>query len=263
MAQEAKTALVTGASSGIGAAFARRLAGEGYDVVLVARRQERLEALADEIGKAHSVKAEVLAADLAKAADVERVEERIRACSALEMLVNNAGFGTVGFFADVDLRKHLDMIHVHVLASVRFTHAALSGMIARKRGAVINVSSGAAYLAMPNAVTYCATKMFLVTFAEALAKELANTGVRVQTVCPGFTYTEFHDTPEFTDFSRDDVSKGLWMSADDVVGESLTALDAGRVICIPGRKNRLFLGLQRSPLGPLLLRILAKKRWEK
>jgi len=263
MAQEAKTALVTGASSGIGAAFARRLAADGYAVVLVARRQERLEALADELGKAQSVKAEVLPADLSKPADVERVEERIRACPALEMLVNNAGFGTMGFFADVELRKHLDMIHVHVLASVRFTHAALSGMIARHRGAVINVSSGAAYLAMPNAATYCATKMYLVTFAEALAKELANTGVRVQTVCPGFTYTEFHDTPEFTDFSRDDVSKGLWMSAEDVVGESLTALDAGRVVCIPGRKNRLLIGLQRSPLGPLLLRALAKKRWEK
>lgn len=263
MAQQAKTALVTGASSGIGAAYARRLAADGCDIVLVARRQERLEALADELKKAHSVKAEVLPADLSKPADVERVEQRIAACAALDMLVNNAGFGTMGFFADVDLRKHLDMIHVHVLASVRFTHAALSGMIARRRGAVINVSSGAAYLAMPNAVTYCATKMYLVTFAEALAKELEDTGVRVQTVCPGFTYTEFHDTPEFEKFNRTDIAKGLWMSADDVVGESLSGLEAGRVICIPGRKNRLLMALQRSPLGPLLLRALAKKRWEK
>jgi len=263
MTQEPKRALITGASSGIGAAFARRLAADGHDVVLVARRQERLEALAAEIAQAHSVEAEALAADLSKPDDVARVEERIRALPALDVLVNNAGFGTVGFFADVDVQKHLDMIHVHVLAAVRFTHAALPGMKARKRGDVINVSSGAAYLAMPNAVTYCATKMYLVTFAQALAKELTGTGVRVQTLCPGFTYTEFHDTPEFEQFSRDDVSKGLWMSAEDVVAESLDALDAGRVVHIPGRKNRLLIGLQRSPLGPLLLRALAKKRWEK
>ena len=262
MTNETRTALITGASSGIGAAFARRLAADGCGIVLVARRREKMQALAEELARKHSVTTELLVADLSKPDDVEQVAERIRALPSLDVLINNAGFGTTGFFADVDVAKHLDMINVHVIASVRLTHAALPGMIARKRGSIINVSSGAAFLAMPNAVTYCATKMYLVTFAEALAKELANTGVRVQTLCPGFTYTEFHDTPEFAKFNRADVAKGLWMTADDVVKESLAALDANRVVLIPGRRNRFLIGLQRSPIGPLLLRALAKKRWE-
>ena len=263
MSNKTKTALITGASSGIGAAFARLLAANGHDLMLVARRQAKLQALAEELVQKHSVRVEVLVADLSKSSEAESIEERIRALPGLDILVNNAGFGTMGFFSEVGLAKHLDMIGVHVIASVRLTHAALPGMIARKRGGIINVSSGSAYLAMPNAVTYCATKRYLITFAEGLAKELTNTGVRVLTVCPGFTYTEFHDTPEFQNFNRSDVAKGLWMSAEDVVKESLAALDSGRSVFIPGRKNRLLLGLQRTPLGPILLRMLAKKRWKK
>ena len=263
MSNNTKTALITGASSGIGAAFARLLAANGYLPMLVARRQAKLQALAEELAQKHSVTAEVLVADLSEPHDVASIEERIRALPCLDMLVNNAGFGTMGFFAQVDLDKHLEMINVHVIANVRLTHAALPGMIARKRGGIINVSSGSAYLAMPNAVTYCATKRYLITFAEGLAKELTNTGVRVLTVCPGFTYTEFHDTQEFQNFNRTDIAKGLWMSADDVVKESLAALDSGRPVFIPGRRNRLLLGLQRTLLGPILLSMLAKKRWKK
>lgn len=262
MTEERETGLVTGASSGIGAAFARRLAADGYNLVLVARREERLQALADEVREQHSVTAEALAADLSKPADVDRVEERIRTLPSLGMLINNAGFGTTGYFADVDLDKHLDMIHVHVTASVRLTRAALAGMLSRRKGCIINVSSLAARLAMQNAVTYCATKAFLITFSEALAKELIDTGVLVQVLCPGFTYTGFHDTPEFKDFERSQVSKGLWMSAEAVVAESMEALDKNRVICVPGRKNRMLMALQRSPLAPLLLWALARKRWE-
>ncbi|MCX5768780.1 MAG: SDR family oxidoreductase [Candidatus Hydrogenedentes bacterium] len=263
MAGELKTALITGASSGIGAAFASILAQQEYNLLLVARRQAKLEALAGELAGNHGVTADILVADLAQPGDVERVEQKIRLMPRLDMLVNNAGFGTMGHFADVELAKHLDMIHVHVIAAVRFTHAALPGMIARKHGDIINVSSGSAYLAMPNAVTYCSSKMYLITFAEALAKELEGTGVRVQTLCPGFTYTEFHDTPEFQDFKRTDISKGLWMNAEDVARESLAALDSNRAVFIPGRKNRLLIGLSRTRLGPILLGALAKKRWKK
>ncbi len=257
-----KTALITGASSGIGAAFARTAAARGYDLILVARRQERLEALAEECRKAHGVDTEVLAADLAKPEDVAQLVKKIAGLPSLELLVNNAGFGTTGHFADVDLDKHLDMLQVHVTATMRFTHAALEGMIARRKGGIVNVSSLSAFLAMPNAVTYCATKMWLVTFSQALAKELAGTGVHVQVLCPGFTYTEFHDTPEFAKFKRTDVSTGLWMPAADVVNESMAALEADRVVCIPGRKNRLLMALNRSPLGPLLVWMLARKRYE-
>ncbi len=262
MASESKTALITGASSGIGAEFARRLAADGYDLVLVARRRDKLEALASELREKHDAVAEILVADLANAGDVDRIEHLIAGRPSMAMVVNNAGFGTVGHFHDVDLAKHLDMIQVHVTASVRFTHAAINTMLKRRRGAVINVSSMAAYLAMPNAVTYCATKMYLVTFCQGLAKELEGSGVQVQVLCPGFTYTEFHDTPEFKNFNRDDVSKGLWMKAEDVVSESMRALADGTVVCIPGRKNRAMMALNRSIIGPLLVRLLAKKRWE-
>lgn len=262
MIAQRKRALITGASSGIGAAFARELAARGYDVILVARRRERLTALAEECQKRHGLTAEVLAADLACAEDVEQVRKRIAETPALDLLVNDAGFGTTGYFADVDLAKHRDMIRVHVTASVCLAHAALPGMKARRQGSIINVSSLAAYLAMPNAVTYCATKMFLITFSQALAKELAGTGVRVQVLCPGFTYTEFHDTPEFAKFKRSDVSAGLWMSAEDVVRESLGALETGGVVCVPGRKNRLLMALRRTPLGAPLLWLLARKRWQ-
>ena len=257
-----KTALITGASSGIGAAFARELAARGYDLILVARREDRLAALAEECRKNRGVAAEVLAADLAKPDDVERIAKRITETPSIELLVNNAGFGTTGFFGDVDLAKHRDMIQVQLTASLCLAHAALPNMLARRKGSVINVASMAAYLAMPNAVTYCTTKMGLITFSQALAKELAGTGVRSQVLCPGFTYTEFHDTAEFAKFSRSDVSAGLWMSAEDVVKESIAALDTGRVVCIPGRKNRLLMALHRSPLGPLLIWALARKRWQ-
>lgn len=262
MAAGKKTALITGASSGIGAEFARITAARGYDLILVARRQERLGALADECREAYGTDTEVLAADLATPDDVTRIVEKIEAHPSLELLVNNAGFGTTGHFADVALEKHLDMLHVHITATMRLTHAALKGMLARRSGGIVNVSSLSAYLAMPNAVTYCTTKMGLITFSQALAKELTNTGVHVQALCPGFTYTEFHDTPEFAKFNRADVSAGLWMPAADVVNESLAALESGTVVCIPGRKNRLLIKLNRSVLGPFLVWLLARKRYE-
>lgn len=259
---DSKTALITGASSGIGAAFARQLAARGYDLVLVARRKEKLDALAEELRKDRKIGVEVLLADLAKPSDVERVEAHIRDLSGLALLINSAGFGTTGPFAEVDAAKHADMIQVHVVAAARLTRAALPGMLARKQGAVINVSSLMAFLPMHNAVTYCGTKAFLVTFTQALAKELEGAGVRAQVLCPGFTYTEFHDTPEFKQFDRASVSKTLWMTADDVVAESLAALEAGRVLCIPGRKNRLLMAFSRSPVGRLVVWLLARKRWK-
>jgi uncharacterized protein len=262
MTGERKTALVTGASSGIGASYARALAGSGHDLILVARREDRLTALAEEYRKKHNVVVDVLPADLAKSEDVDQLAKRIADSPTLELLINNAGFGTTGSFTNVDWAKHRDMVQVHVTASLSLTHAALPGMIARRKGGIINVSSMAAYLAMPNAVTYCATKMCLITFSQALAKELQNTGVHVQVLCPGFTYTEFHDTPEFEEFKRSDVSAGLWMSADDVVKESIDALKTGRVVFMPGRKNRLLMALHRSPLGTILVWALARKRWQ-
>jgi uncharacterized protein len=252
---EPGTALITGASSGIGAAYARRLAVEGYDLILVARREERLQALADKLNKQHHVAAEALVADLSNAEDVARVEARIAACDTLSVLVNNAGFGTAGHFADIDVQKQLDMIHVHVIASVRLSRAALPGMLARKRGAIVNVSSIAAFFPAPGNASYCATKRYLNAFSEALDKEVADQGVQVQALCPGFTTTEFHDTSEYETFDRGKVPSYLWMSSREVVTRSVAALERGTVIVVPGVQNKILLAIIHSPLAQLLLRL--------
>jgi short-subunit dehydrogenase len=251
-----KTALITGASSGIGAAFARKLAAQQYDLVLIARRKERLTSLATELHQQFHVDIEVLVADLSCPADIEHIEQRIGALGALDMLVNDAGFGTPGTFVENPVERYLEMIAVHVLASVRLCHAALPGMIARGQGAIINVSSLGAFLTAPSDETYCATKAYLNVFSEALQAELVGTGVRVQALCPGFTDTEFHDQSVYEQYHvKANIPKALWMSADEVVEQSLKALKRGHVICIPGFKNYMLVALARSPLKSLLLQV--------
>src|SRR5215207_1925392 len=253
-------ALVTGASSGIGAAFARKLASQGHDLVLVARRQQRLASLADELHEQFCVNVEVLVADLTDAIDVGRVERRIAELRPLDILVNNAGFGIAGKFAETQVDRHLAMIQVHVLASVRFSRAALPGMLARGQGAIINVSSIGAFIPKAGDVTYCATKAYLVTFSEALQTEVRGTGVRIQALCPGFTRTEFLDNPEYEKCQiKTRIPEVLWMSAEEVVRKSLDALGQGRVVCVPGFKNRLIVALARAGATNLLLKVLGAR----
>jgi short-subunit dehydrogenase len=246
------TALITGGSSGIGAAFARRLAAAGYNLILVARRQERLASLANELEGRYPISAEILVADLSKSGDIERVEKRISQLQDLDILINNAGFGTTGDFAEVDLATHIDMINVHVVASVRLSRVALPGMIARRQGAIINVASVAAFAPLPQSATYSATKAYLTIFSEALQVELDGTGVQVQALCPGFTITEFHDRPDLETFDRSDIPKPLWMTAEEVATVSLEALSRNQVVTIPGLWNRLLAVLARNiPLWAL------------
>ncbi len=251
---EKRTALITGASSGIGAVFARRLAERGYDLILVARRVERLAALAEELRTKHGVAAEALTADLATDEGVARVEARIVDCDTLDLLVNNAGFGTMGRFADLPLKGQLDMVHVHVIATMRLTRAALPRMISRGAGGIVNVSSVSAWWPTAGTATYAATKAFLNAFSEALHTELAGTGVTVQALCPGFTRTEFHDAPSFSSFDRAQIPDFLWMSADAVVRASLEALARGSVIVVPGLTNRLLAWLGKTALGAMIRR---------
>ena len=243
------TALITGASSGIGAAFARKLAALGYDLVLVARRGDRLEALAAELEAAYGIRAETLVADLTDEGDVERVAGAIAAIPNLELLVNNAGIGAEGRFYQADIGPQLDMIRLHVLASVRLARAALPGMVERGRGGIINVASVAGFMALPENVNYCATKGYLITFSKGLQLELTGTGVRVQALCPGFTHTEFHD--DLREFDKARTPKILWMPAEAVVEASLRGLARGEVVCIPGFGNRLIAAIGSSPLVPL------------
>lgn len=227
-------ALVTGASSGIGEALARRLAGGGADLVLVARREGRLRALADELNAAHGATVEILAADLTNRSDLAGVEERLRDGQApVDLLVNNAGIGTHGPFAGSDLAAEVREIDLNVSALVRLTHAALAAMVPRRRGAVLNVSSLVSYQPGPDNAIYTASKSFVTSFTESLHEELRGTGVTATAVLPGFTRTEFQDTAGMHGITQR-LPGFVWMSAESVASQALDAAAAGKAVCIPG-----------------------------
>lgn len=239
-----RTALITGASAGLGAEYARQLAATGTSLILVARRLDRLDDLARELREKHAVTVETLQADLATSESIERVERRIAEVATLDLLINNAGFGGgPGSFAEREAGHHLGMVQVHVTATVRLTRSALPGMVARGRGAIINVASIAAFSPFSGAM-YSGTKAFLVMFSENLQSELKDKGVLVQALCPGMTHTEFH---EVADIDKAIVPKPFWMTAEEVVRISLRRLGRGAV-CIPGWKNKAIAFLMRCPL---------------
>ena len=204
-------ALITGASSGIGATFAKHLANMGYDLILIARRQDRLQQLAGEV----SVTVQIIVADLTIDEDVARVEAVIAAQDDIAFLVNNAGFGNVSYFADAALDKHLDMIDLHVKASIRLMYAVIPQMKQAHNGAIINVASIGGLIPMPGSATYNASKAYLVSFSESLATELAEFGITVQALCPGLTRTEIFGVAGYDDM--DDFPDIVWMSSDEVV----------------------------------------------
>jgi uncharacterized protein len=232
-------ALVTGASSGIGEIFARKLSLNGCRVILVARRKERLEKLAAELPDA-----EPFPADLAVVSDLRAVEERIAATPNLGFLVNNAGFGALGAFFKSNVEEQDRMHRLHIIATERLTHAALKVMISRSSGSIINVSSVAGFFASPFSVSYSSTKAWINCFTEAIYLELKrlHSAVRVQALCPGFTYTEFHDVIRM---DRRQIPSFLWMTAESVVDESLRSLDRNLLFVIPGWQYRLFVGIYR------------------
>jgi len=233
-------AVITGASSGLGAAFARKLAARGYDLLLVARREDRLQSIAYEITQQYHVRAEVLAADLTDDTALAEVATRIRESADLGLLVNNAGFGTVSYFVDADPESQDQMHRLHVLAVTRLSHAALTNLVARATAGtgIINVSSVAGYVVSPQSVSYSATKTWMNRFTEGLAIELGikSSPVTVQALCPGFTLTEFHDVIRM---DRSRVPASLWMTADFVVEESLRGFDARKLFVIPGWRYKL------------------------
>jgi short-subunit dehydrogenase len=227
-------ALVTGASSGIGRVFAERLAQRGHDLLLVARDAARLEALAGELAGAHGIACEVFPADLSETGDIARVAARIAGESRLAVLVNNAGFGTRGVIGKADPEGQRRMLTLHVQAVHELTQAAIPGMRERRAGHIIVVASVASWVAAPGNVNYNATKAYQRMYCEALASELAGSGVHVQALCPGFTYSEFHDR---LGTGRRGLPGWSFLSAERVVGESLAqAFAGGRVVCVPGKR---------------------------
>lgn len=219
-------ALVTGASSGIGEAFARHLANMGYDLIIVARREERLQTLAEKL----AVDVQIVVADLTVDDDIVQVEDVINAHDDIAVLVNNAGFSRIGQFDDVPLDKHLGMIQLHITTTVRLTHAVIPQMKVNRSGAIIQVASFGGFLPLPGSATYNATKAYLLSFTESLHLELESHGIVAQVLCPGFTRTEIFDMAGY----QADVPEILWMSSDEVVVASLSALSRKRHRVTPG-----------------------------
>lgn len=243
-------AVVTGASSGIGLAFARALAKQGDDIVVVARSVDRLNELAEEIKREHAVNVEVLAADLGNADGVATVERRLQATgpAAVDLLVNNAGFGTFGRFAELPVEREIEEIELNVTALVRLTRAVLPGLILRGSGGVINVASVAAFQPGPYEATYCATKAFVNSFSQAVSEEVRGSGVKVLCVCPGFTITEFQARGG-ADASS--VPKFASQTADEVVRDALKAYKRGRAVVVTGAPNKALVVTAR--LSPQML----------
>jgi short-subunit dehydrogenase len=232
----ARRALVTGASSGLGSAFAERLANDQYSLTIVARRVVRLEELAANLNKKYATEVEVVQADLADRTRLKSLEEKISHGPPLDLLVNNAGFGGYQPFINLDPDKADELIRLQITAVTRLTRAALPAMIANRRGAIINVSSRLAYTgslaapSLPKRAVYAATKAYINTFTQILHSELAGTGVRVQALCPGVIATEFHERMGI-DISR--IPPSIVMKPQDVVEASLVSLLHDEVVCVP------------------------------
>jgi short-subunit dehydrogenase len=233
-------AVITGASAGMGVEFARQIAARGYDLLLVARRGDRLQQVADTITSIHNVRCDILACDLADESGVAQLDGRLRAADNLGLLVNNAGFGTLGYFWKNSLESQEKMHRLHVMAAMRLCHAALQSMVKRDQGAIMNVSSVAGFVTGPGSISYSATKTWMNRFTEGLSLELelAKSHVKVQALCPGYTRTEFHQALEM-DASK--IPGWMWLSAERVVRESLDALKTGKLFVIPGRRYRAML----------------------
>ncbi|GGR81805.1 dehydrogenase [Streptomyces parvulus] len=239
--------MITGSTAGIGAAFARRLAADGHNLVLVARDTKRLREQATELHDRHGIEAEVLTADLSTDAGIEAVATRLgERRHPVDLLINNAGFGNKGKFLDVSMADELTMLKVHCEAVLRLTSAAVEAMRERGRGGVVNVASVAAFV--PRG-TYGASKAWVVQFTQGVAKDLAGSGVRLMALAPGFVRTEFH---ERAGMGTDNIPNWMWLDADKVVAAALDDLSRGKSLSIPDPRYKTLMGAAKLvPRGML------------
>jgi short-subunit dehydrogenase len=236
---EKPRALITGATSGIGEAFARRFAHQGYNLIITGRRKEKINRLAHDLTQTCAVNVEVIISELSNPGDVDALAQKVRDTENLDILVNNAGFTTKRYFLHEDREGQEKMVQVHVVTPMKLTYAALPNMIAQGKGAIINVSSLGAFTPFPTTATYSGTKAFLVVFTESLHLELAGTNVKVQALCPGFTRTDFHERIGMDKSKQKNVGIIRWMSPEKVVHISLRCLKKNKVICVPGFWNKV------------------------
>ena len=251
-----QTALITGASAGLGREYARLFAKDGHDLVLVARRRDRLDELARELTAAHGITCMVIAADLAAPTAGQQIADQVQAAGrSIDFLVNNAGFGKRGSFAQSDVRLQIEMIDVNVRALVELTHLFLPGMLERKHGRILNLASMAGFVPGPFMATYYASKAFVVSFTEALASELHGTGVTATASCPGPTATEFADV---AGSGKSNLFRRPVADAASVARHGYRAMLAGTVVAIPGLKNKL--SVQSVRIAPrAVVRAIAAK----
>ena len=249
------TALVTGATAGIGESFTRLLASKGYDLVLVARDKKRLQERATSLSKKYKINVEVLQADLSVPTQLARVEKRLsNSKKPIEVLVNNAGFGIKDSFLVSSIEDELLLIDVLARAPMQLMHAVLPQMISRDSGTIINNSSVASFIA---GGTYSAAKSYLTVHTESLHTELSKTNIKISALCPGFTHTEFHQRGKM---KMSGLPNFMWLEADRVVAESWQAAQAGKAICIPGWQYKILSTIARFGPRPLVRKLGIKIR---
>ncbi|CAB4758614.1 unannotated protein [freshwater metagenome] len=249
------TALVTGATAGIGESFTRLLAAKGYDLVLVARDEKRLQERAKSLESKFKIKVEVLQADLSVAIQLAKVEKRLANTKfPIEVLINNAGFGIKDSFLKSDIADEILLFDVLAKAPMQLAHAVLPQMLSRDSGTIINVSSVASFIA---GGTYSAAKAYLTVHTESLHSELSKTNIKISALCPGFTHTEFHQRGKM---KMSGLPNLMWLEADRVVADSWRAAMAGKAICIPGWQYKILSTIARFGPRPLVRKLGIKVR---
>lgn len=244
------TALITGATAGIGASYTKLLAKQGYDLVLVARDLPRLNKMAKELSKTYKVKVETIKADLTAPNQLIKVEKRLSNKSKpIEVLINNAGFGIKQSFTDSDIKKEQELLDVLVTAPMRLTHSVLPQMLKRDSGVIVNVSSVASWI---TGGTYSAAKSYLTVFSEYLHTELRGTNIKISALCPGFTRTEFHERGKMR---MSGLPNFMWLTSDQVVAKSWRYVNANKVVCIPGWQYLILSTIARTAPRPLVRKL--------
>ena len=256
-----RLALITGASAGIGSALARIFASHGYDVALTARRADRLERLADEISLRYGVETLSIAADLADRAAPARIIEHLTAHGrSVDALVNNAGYGLPGVYADTLWGDQEKAIQVMLTAPCELAHRLAPAMADRRFGRIVNVASLAGLLpGAAGSTLYAATKSFLIRFSQSLHLEMAQTGVHVSALCPGFTYSEFHDVTGSRELVSQSTPAWMWMGADEVAASGYEAVEANRVVCVPGAPNKAIAAIAKIVPDDWALALMASQ----
>lgn len=232
-------ALITGASSGIGEAYAEKLAEQGYDLILTGRREEKLNVISYRLRKKYNINIELYIVELSNDREVELLADKIRKTSNLRVLINNAGFGSTSPFLNGSLKGPEKMVKVHILAPLKLIYAALPGMQKIDNSILINVSSLSSRTPLPTGAIYSATKSFIRIFSEALYLENINSNMMIQTLCPGFTRTDFHEKLGLNNSFLKNRGIVRWMTPEQVVEISLKSLKKGKVICVPGFWNKI------------------------